>query len=193
MKPDYLIVGSGLSALTFGALMANSGKTVQVLEAHEHPGGFGHTFTMAKKYTFNAQFHYVWDCGEGQTVNRVLKKLGLEKDVTFERYDPDGFDHMRMPGYAIDIPSEPEELIRRLSDLFPDHSQGIRQFVNEVEKTGECYQNGRETAQTIDRLILLDLKEYPFYNRAFACGRNHLGRIVQKLRPCPIPVSSTLC
>ena len=136
MKPDYLIVGSGLSALTFGALMANSGKTVQVLEAHEHPGGFGHTFTMAKKYTFNAQFHYVWDCGEGQTVNRVLKKLGLEKDVTFERYDPDGFDHMRMPGYAIDIPSEPEELIRRLSDLFPDHSQGIRQFVNEVEKTG---------------------------------------------------------
>nr|WP_263363483.1 FAD/NAD(P)-binding protein [Pseudanabaena sp. UWO310] len=72
MEPDYLILGSGLSALTFGALMANSGKTVQILEAHEHPGGYGHTFTMAKKYTFNAQFHYVWDCGEGQTVNRVL-------------------------------------------------------------------------------------------------------------------------
>nr|WP_221928630.1 FAD/NAD(P)-binding protein [[Scytonema hofmanni] UTEX B 1581] len=48
MKPDYLIIGSGLSALVFGALMANSGKTVQILEAHEHPGGFGHTFTMAK-------------------------------------------------------------------------------------------------------------------------------------------------
>ncbi len=28
MKPDYLIVGSGLSALVFGALMANFGKTV---------------------------------------------------------------------------------------------------------------------------------------------------------------------
>ncbi len=97
MKPDYLIVGSGLSALTFGALMANSGKTVQILEAHEHPGGYGHTFTMAKKYTFNAQFHYVWDCGEGQTVNRVLKKLGLDREVTFEQYDPNGFDHMRSP------------------------------------------------------------------------------------------------
>jgi len=136
MKPDYLIVGSGLSALVFGALMANSGKTVQILEAHEHPGGFGHTFTMAKKYTFNAQLHYVWDCGEGQTVNRVLKKLGLDQDVTFERYDPDGFDHMRMPGYALDIPSEPEELIQRLSALFPDDSDHIRQFINEVEKTG---------------------------------------------------------
>jgi phytoene dehydrogenase-like protein len=136
MKPDYLIVGSGLSALTFGALMANAGKTVQILEAHEHPGGFGHTFTMAKKYTFNAQFHYVWNCGEGQTVNQVLKKLGLDKEVTFERYDPEGFDHMRMPGYAIDIPSEPTELIQRLSALFPAHSDKISQFVNEVERTG---------------------------------------------------------
>jgi len=136
MKTDYLIVGSGLSALTFGALMASSGKTVQILEAHEHAGGFGHTFTMAKKYTFNAQFHYVWDCGEGQTVNRVLKKLGLDQEVTFERFDPNGFDHMRSPGHTLDIPSEPEELIQRLSHLFPAHSDRIRKFVNDVENTG---------------------------------------------------------
>lgn len=143
--PDYLIVGSGLSALVFGALMANSGKTVQILEAHEYPGGFGHTFTLANQYSFNAQLHYVWDCGEGQTVNRVLKKLGLDQEVTFERYDPDGFDHMRMPGYKLNMPSEPAELIRRLSDLFPDDSVGeasrteirIRQFVNAVETTGK--------------------------------------------------------
>ena len=137
MKPDYLIVGSGLSALTFGALMANSGKVVRILEAHEHPGGFGHTFMMAKKYTFNAQFHYVWDCGEGQTVNKVLKKLGLDQEVTFERYDPEGFDHMRMPGYALDIPSAPDELIDRLSALFPDYRTNIRRFVETVEKTGD--------------------------------------------------------
>jgi all-trans-retinol 13,14-reductase len=134
MKPDYLIIGSGLSALTFGALMANSGKTVQILEAHEYPGGFGHTFTMAKQYTFNAQFHYVWDCGEGQTVDRVLKKLGL--DLTFERYDPEGFDHMRMPGYALDIPSEAQTLIDRLSKLFPESADRIRRFIKDVEKTG---------------------------------------------------------
>jgi all-trans-retinol 13,14-reductase len=137
MKTDYLIVGSGLSALVFGALMAHSGKIVQVLEAHEHPGGFGHTFTMAKKYTFNAQFHYVWDCGEGHTVNLVLKKLGLDQAVTFERYDPNGFDHMRMPGYALEIPSEPQELIRRLSVLFPEDAAQIRKFIHEVQKTGE--------------------------------------------------------
>jgi all-trans-retinol 13,14-reductase len=152
MQPDYLIIGSGLSALTFGALMANSGKTVQILEAHEHPGGFGHTFTMAKKYRFNAQFHYVWDCGEGQTVNRVLKRLGLDRDVTFERYDPAGFDHMRMPGYAIDIPADPTELMQRLSALFPDYSDNISLFINEVEKTGRGL---KRLAPPIDPIELL--------------------------------------
>ncbi|BAZ48882.1 FAD dependent oxidoreductase [Nostoc sp. NIES-4103] len=137
MKTDYLIVGSGLSALVFGSLMAKSGKKVQILESHEHPGGFGHTFTMAKKYKFNAQLHYVWDCGEGQTVNRVLKKLNLDKQVTFERYDPDGFDHMRMPGYSLDIPSEPQELISRLSHLFPENAKQISKFILEVEKVSK--------------------------------------------------------
>ncbi|WP_066426943.1 NAD(P)/FAD-dependent oxidoreductase [Anabaena sp. 4-3] len=137
MKTDYLIVGSGLSALVFGSLMAKAGKKVQVLESHEHPGGFGHTFTMAKKYKFNAQLHYVWDCGEGYTVNRVLKKLNLDKQVTFERYEPDGFDHMRMPGYSLDIPSDSQELIRRLSQLFPENSEQIRQFILEVKQTSE--------------------------------------------------------
>jgi all-trans-retinol 13,14-reductase len=137
MKTDYLIVGSGLSALVFGSLMAKSGKKVQILEAHEHPGGFGHTFTMAKKYKFNAQLHYVWDCGEGHTVNRVLKKLELDKEVTFTQYDPDGFDHMRMPGYSLDIPSESSELIRRLSHLFPQDDDQIRRFILEVQKTSE--------------------------------------------------------
>ena len=135
MQTDYLIVGSGLSALVFGSLMAKAGQTIRILEAHEHPGGFGHTFTMAKKYTFNAQLHYVWDCGEGHTVNRVLKKLNLEREVTFERYDPDGFDHMRMPGYSLDIPSTSEKLVQRLSALFPEKARQIAQFLAEVQKT----------------------------------------------------------
>ena len=135
MKTDYLIVGSGLSALVFGSLMAKFGKKVQILEAHEYPGGFGHTFTIANKYKFNAQLHYVWDCGEGYTVNRVLKQLNLDQKVTFERYNPDGFDHMRMPGYSLDIPSSSSELIRRLCNLFPEDSESICQFILEVEKT----------------------------------------------------------
>ena len=79
MSTDYLIVGSGLCALVFGALMARSGRRVTVLEAHDVPGGFGHTFSMGRAYRFNAQLHYVWNCGEGYTVQRTLQHLGLDR------------------------------------------------------------------------------------------------------------------
>ena len=137
MQPNYLIIGSGLSGLVFGALMAHSGQSVRILEAHEHPGGFGHTFTMAKQYHFNAQLHYVWDCGEGHTVNRVLKTLGLDQAITFERYDPNGFDHMRLPGFKVDIPSDSQLLIERLSHLFPEHAVNIQGFVHEVQRVSQ--------------------------------------------------------
>lgn len=137
MQTDYLIVGSGLSALVFGSLMAKAGKKVRILEAHEYPGGFGHTFTMAKKYKFNAQLHYVWDCGEGKTVNRVLKQLELDREVTFERYDPDGFDHMHMPGYTLAIPSSAETLSQRLTALFPESAAKIDRFIDEIKTVSD--------------------------------------------------------
>ena len=139
MKPDYLIVGSGLSALVFGALMAKSGKKIQIIEAHEFPGGFGHTFTMGKYYKFNAQLHYVWGCGEGQSVNRILKHLDLAQKVTFEQYDPNGFDHMKMPGYSLEIPGDPQLLSSRLSRLFPNDAGNIKHFILEVEKISTAF------------------------------------------------------
>jgi phytoene dehydrogenase-like protein len=137
MQPDYLIVGSGLAGLSFGALMAHSGKRVRVLEAHYLPGGYGHTFEVGGRYRFNAQLHYVWNCGEGQTVHRFLSKLGLAGEVTFEEYDRGGFDHMRMPGYALDIPTDLDELTARLGRLFPRHAGPLARFVDEVRRTAE--------------------------------------------------------
>jgi phytoene dehydrogenase-like protein len=132
---DFLVLGSGLSALSFAALMANEGKRVRVLEAHYHPGGYGHTFEEAKAYRFNAQLHYVWNCGEGRTVNNFLRKLGLHEEVTFGEFDANGFDRMRMPGYALDIPYDRQVLIARLQELFPSHKEVLQKFIEEVERT----------------------------------------------------------
>lgn len=136
MHPDYVIVGSGLSALAFGALMAHAGKRVVLLEAHEHPGGYGHTFAQGKpprEFRFNAQFHYVWNCGPDDTVGRFLRRLGLADAVTFERFDPNGFDRMRMPGHALDIPNDWDLLAQRLADLFPKHAKACHAFLREVQ------------------------------------------------------------
>jgi all-trans-retinol 13,14-reductase len=131
---DFLVVGSGIAGLVFAALMARRGKKVVVLEAHEYAGGYGHTFAMGKSAKFNAQLHYVWNCGEGQTVHNVLRKLQLEEKVTFELMDPDGFDHMVMPGYSLKIPASSEELVRRLVAMFPEHGQAIEKFIGTVNR-----------------------------------------------------------
>jgi phytoene dehydrogenase-like protein len=137
MKTDYLILGSGLAALSFGALMAKAGKKVTVLEAHDRAGGYGHTFAEGNSYKFNAQFHYVWNCGEGRVVHNFLKKLNLHQEVTFESYDSDGYDHMRMPGYALNIPSDLGVLVARLRTLFPAQAIAIEKFIAEVERTAD--------------------------------------------------------
>lgn len=129
-----MIAGSGIAGLVFAALAAQSGRKVVVLEAHEYAGGYGHTFQMGKSARFNAQLHYVWNCGEGQTVHRVLQKLGLEKRVTFEQLDPDGFDHMVIPGHRLRIPASSDELLARLASMFPAHRRAIGRFLATVDK-----------------------------------------------------------
>jgi len=138
VKPDVLVVGSGISSLVFAALMSHSGRRVVVLEAHYAPGGYGHTFRFGKPpnvYAFNAQLHYVWNCGPGETVNRILTRLGLAESVTFGRLDPSGFDRMRMPGHALDVPSDWDELARRLVSAVPAGADACRRFLDDVRAT----------------------------------------------------------
>ena len=56
---DYIIIGSGNSALTVGSLLAKAGKKICMLEAHDIPGGYAHTFKRGE-YSFCAQIHYIW-------------------------------------------------------------------------------------------------------------------------------------
>jgi len=139
-QADYLVVGSGLAALSFSALAAQRGRKVVMLEAHEHAGGFGHTFRVGvppNDYAFNAQLHYVWNCGPGQTVDNFLRKLGLESSITFERYDTKGYDRMRMPGFALDIPNDWQLLKQRLAELFPLSADACAAFLDDVRSLEE--------------------------------------------------------
>jgi phytoene dehydrogenase-like protein len=136
MEADYVVVGSGLAALSFSALMARAGRKVVVLEAHDKAGGYGHTFDKGR-YRFDAQLHYVWNVGPDRTVGRFLDKVGLTERVPFVQLDPKGYDHMRMPGWALDVPCDYDELARRLEDLFPRDAAALRAFVEEVQRTDE--------------------------------------------------------
>ena len=135
-KYDYIIIGSGSAALTVGALLANAGKTVCMLEAHDIPGGYAQNFKWGDFY-FCGQVHYIWGCAPGGTVYEFLKKLGLEKDITFELHDADGYDRMSMPdGKVVKIPYGYDRLAENIEAAYPGQKGAVIKFTNILDKIG---------------------------------------------------------
>lgn len=134
---DYVIIGSGIAGLTVGALLANAGKKVCMLEAHDIPGGYCHSFKMGA-YHFCAQVHYIWGCAPGGYIYEFVKKLGLDKEITFELLDPKGYDHMVLPdGKRVPIPYGWENLIEEVDKHYPGQKEQLRNFLNILSKIRE--------------------------------------------------------
>ena len=141
---DDLVIGSGMGGLTIAALLARSGRRVLVLEAHDVPGGYAHTFRM-RDYRFCAQVHYLFNCGEGESIHNLLEKLGLAHEVPFVRLDAEGFDHVVVAGERVRIPNGLAKFRNRLLKRYPRWERPIAAYFAEVAVVGE----------ELDRLDLL--------------------------------------
>jgi len=133
---DDLVIGSGIGGLSVGALLARAGRRVLVLEAHDSPGGYAHTFRV-RDYRFCAQVHYIFNCGEGESVHNLLAKLGIAQDVPFVRLDPEGFDHVVVAGDRTRIPNGLLKFQGRLLRRFPQWESPIRRYFRAVGQIGE--------------------------------------------------------
>ena len=138
---DTLIVGTGMAALTVAALLAESGQRVCMLEAHDLPGGYVHSFSYGE-FTFCAQIHYIWGCGKGDRVWRFLQKLNLNEDIAFESLDPDGYDHVILPDRKrVAIPYGYDRLAHNIEAAYPGQGVRVRAFTNILDRlTAEVQQ-----------------------------------------------------
>jgi phytoene dehydrogenase-like protein len=131
---DYVFVGCGMATLTAASLFAKAQKKVCILEAHDVPGGYAHTFEM-NDFHFCAQVHYIWGCAPGQRIYEFLKKIGLEKEIVFNSYDPNSYDVMSLPdGKRVSIPYGFEKLIDHIEKSYPGQGVGARKFIEVIEK-----------------------------------------------------------
>ena len=138
---DYVIIGSGHSSLVVGSLLANAGHKVCMLEYHDVPGGYAHTF-RAGDYHFCAQIHYTWNCGKGAKMYEFLKKLGLEKELTWNLYDPKGYDHMVMPdGKRVRIPYGWDTLAKNIDDAYPGQKEHVKKFTDIISRIREEFKH----------------------------------------------------
>ena len=90
---DVIVIGSGAGGLTAVVALAQAGKKVLVLEQHDRPGGWTHSFTL-NGYCFSPGVHYIGSLEEGGGLRRIYDGLGVSGDLTFCELNPDGYDHI---------------------------------------------------------------------------------------------------
>ena len=165
MDFDDLVIGAGMAGLAVASLLAGSGRRVLVLEAHDVAGGYAHTFAV-KDHRFCAQVHYVFGCGEGETVDRLLGRLGLREAVPFVRLDPEGFDHVVVAGDRVRIPNGLSKYRDRLLRRYPQWREPILGYFAAVVAVGEA----------LDRADALPSRPTPLSVARSVYGLRHLLR-----------------
>lgn len=125
-----------MAGLAAAALLARGGRRVLVLEAHDVPGGYAHTFRV-RQYRFCAQVHYVFGCGEGETIHALLDRLGLAHEVPFVRLEPEGFDHVIVGDERVRVPNGLAKYRDRLVRRFPAWERPIVRYFHEIATLGE--------------------------------------------------------
>ncbi|MBF2037054.1 MAG: NAD(P)/FAD-dependent oxidoreductase [Leptolyngbyaceae cyanobacterium T60_A2020_046] len=128
---DFIILGAGLGGLSAAACLTRQGYRVAVLEKHDLPGGCCHTFDFGN-YRFCADVHYISQCGPGQTIQQFFNYL--ERDVAFNSLDPDCIDRVITPEADFSIPLGWERLRDRLLATFPEESEAIHHYCDEIKQ-----------------------------------------------------------
>ena len=131
---DYVILGAGLGGLSAAACLTRQGYRVAVLEQHYLPGGCCHTFDYGD-YSFCADVHYIYQCGEGEAVKQFLDYI--DRDVPFNSLNPDCIDRVITPDVDFRIPLNWSKFRDRLLTTFPEEARAINLYCDEIKQLAQ--------------------------------------------------------
>jgi len=131
-----IVVGSGITGLCAGALLAKLGHHVTILEAHpELIGGHARSLDIGG-LRFCAGPQFVWNfVSEPNMIGtRVLRFLDLDHSVLFESLDTRCQDRLFLGSDSgVDVPRGLEKFLQVLINRFPKDESNLKQFFTYIE------------------------------------------------------------
>ncbi len=136
-KKHIVIIGSGLGGLSCGAVLAKNGYRVTVLEQGAQVGGCLQCFTR-KGAKFETGMHFVGSAAEGQTLNRLMRYLEIDRSVRLAPLDRSGYDVVAIGGQRYRLANGREAFVRQLADSFPQQRANLERYFDLVEQVASA-------------------------------------------------------
>ena len=136
---DGIVIGSGIGGLVAGALLADSGKQVMILESHTLAGGAAQGFSR-QGFDFDSGPSFYCGLSDPQGLNplqQVLTRLG--ESLATVVYDPLG--HYHFPEGSLAVYGHSERYRKAIAQFTP---QGAIEFAQFEQRLLKIYQGLKE-------------------------------------------------
>lgn len=128
-----------MGGLAAAICLSRAGQRVLVLEQHDVPGGWCHSFYL-NGHRFTPGVHYVGLVQKGGSTSDLYEGLGIANDLVFFRMNPKGYEHCWIGDERIDLPADFDQLVESLSIRFPKEKKGIKKYLKTVRNVSRQLQ-----------------------------------------------------
>lgn len=128
-----IIIGSGLGGLSCGYILQKNGYDVTVLEQGVQIGGCLQCFSR-RGAKFETGMHFIGSAAPGQTMDRVMRYLGLLDDVRLSALDKSAYNTIALAGQQFRFPNGKEAFIEQMASYFPGEKDALHQYVNIINR-----------------------------------------------------------
>ena len=136
---DTIIIGSGVGGLSAAICLSREGQKVLVLEQHEVPGGWCHSFYL-NGHRFTPGVHYIGLLDKGQSTNELYEGLGIANDIVFYKMNKNAFEHCWIGDERFHYPANFENFKASLIARFPHEKKNIIKYLTLVKNVGRQLQ-----------------------------------------------------